>query len=85
MYFGVYREVTAPAPVNPRQNPSFTPTPLSHFVPQVRVVSVFLWVFWHIWGAGAVSEGVWVGAWREVLGRCRGSGDGSEGRGEKSD
>lgn len=58
MYFEVCSKVATPAPGNPRQNPSFTPTPLSHFVPQVRVVSVFLWVFWHIWGAGVASDEV---------------------------
>ena len=52
MYFEVCSKVTTPAPVNLRQTPKCTPTPLSRFVPQVRVVSVFLWRFWHIWGGG---------------------------------
>lgn len=85
MYFGVYREVTTPAPVNPRQNPSFTPTPLSRFVPQVRVVSVFLWVFWHIRGRGWLVMGFGLVQEEGILEGCRGLGDGSEGERERGD
>lgn len=74
----MYREVTTPAPVNPRQNPSFTPTPLSRFVPQARVVSVFH-VCFGIFGAGVASDegSVWSvrgGLESGAEGQIRGSG-----------
>ena len=79
MYFGVYREVTTPAPAIPSQSRPIHPTPNTHFVHQ-RVLGVGFHVCFGIYGGGGGDlMRVWVGAGRGVLEVVQRVGEGSEG------
>lgn len=76
----MYRELTTPAPGNPRQNHCFNPTPPPRFVPQIGGGVGFHVVF-GIFGGGGGQVGVFrLVSEREVLEVMQRGGEGVRGR-----